>query len=146
MSEQQLRQTLSALDISKMQFENITRQQELVRSSMEEHIRARETLTQYEKTASDEEILIPAGAGVFLHAKVADKSRCITNVGASVMIEKEIGEVVKILDEQLEDLQRAAKELGEQAEKISFAIEDLSRDAREQYTAMQQPAEAIKKK
>jgi len=146
MSEQQLRQTLSAIDVNKMQLENVSRQQEMIRASIEDHMRAKETLAQYEKAGKDEEILIPAGAGVFLHAKVGDKARCITNVGAGVMMEKEIGGVITILEEQLGELQKAARELGEQAEKISYAIEELSRDAREQYTAMQPPSTTMKSK
>ena len=144
MSEQQFRQTMSAIDLSKAQLDNITRQQEMVRTSIEEHLRAKESLTQYSKAKADEEILVPVGAGVFIHANAGNRKSCIASVGAGVLMGKDIPEVEKMLDSQIEDLKKASAELDEQAEKISYAIEELSRDAREQYEALQQPTQKIK--
>ncbi|MDH4123807.1 MAG: prefoldin subunit alpha [Thermoplasmata archaeon] len=139
MSENQLRQTISAIDVSRAQLDNVSRQQEVVRASIEENLRAKDTLANYVNAKEDEEILIPAGAGIFLHAKVGRNRSCIANIGAGVMMEKDIGDIKKLLDEQIEELKKAAQQLDEQGEKIGVAIEELSKDAREQYLAMQQP-------
>lgn len=98
MSEQQLRQTISALDISRAQLENVSRQQELLRGSLEEHLRAKETVENFTKTAENEEILIPVGAGVFIHAKVGSKTTGVANIGAGVMMEKDLPDIMKLLD------------------------------------------------
>lgn len=140
MSEQQFRQTISAIDLSRAQMENIARQQEIVRSSIEEHLRAKETLAQYSKTEENEELLVPVGAGVFIHARAANRKSCITSLGGGVLMEKEIGEAGRILDNRIEELKKASAELDEQAEKISYAIEQLSKEARQQYEALQRPA------
>lgn len=146
MSEQQLRQTISALDLSKAQLENLSRQQELIRGSLEEHMRAKETAEAFSKAKTGEEVLVPAGAGVFLHAKIGDSKSGIANIGAGVMMEKELPEIVKMLDSRIEELRHATQELDEQAEKISYAIEQLSADAQQQYATLQKPAQATKKK
>jgi prefoldin alpha subunit len=137
MSEQRLQQTLSAIDISKAQLENLSRQQEMVRSSLEEHTRAKETVEQISKAEEGEEILVPVGAGVFLHAKVGSKKSGIANVGASIMMERGMQEIVKMLDSRMEELRKASAELDEQTEKIAYAIEQLSADAQQQYVQLQ---------
>lgn len=146
MSEQQLRQTISALDISRAQLENVSRQQEMIRGSLEEHVRAKATIVEFAKAGENEELLVPAGAGVFLHAKAGGKKTGIANIGAGVMMEKDLTDVVKLLDSRIEELRVAVQELDEQAEKISYAVEQLSADAQQQYSAMQGPAPAPKKK
>jgi|YelNatPaOPRAMG01_1025707.scaffolds.fasta_scaffold02451_4 prefoldin alpha subunit len=139
MSEEQFRQTISAIDLSRAQLENVARQQEIVRASIDEHLRAKETLAQYSKVGENEELLVPIGAGVFIHAKAGDRKSCIASIGAGVLMEKEIAEVERILDSRIEELKKAATELDEQAEKITFAIEQLSKEARKQYEALQKP-------
>jgi len=146
MSEKQLRQTMSALELSKAQLDNLSRQQELIRGSLDEHLRAKETVEAFSKTAEGEEVLLPAGAGVFLHAKVGDAKTGITNIGAGVMMEKDLAEISKILDSRIADLKAASQELDEQAEKISYAIEQLSADAQQQYVSMQKPEQPANKK
>ena len=140
MSEQHLQQTLSAIDISKAQLENLSRQQEMVQSSLEEHIRAKESVEQIAKAEENEEILVPVGAGVFLHAKVGNHKTGIANAGASVMMEKGMQDIVKMLDSRIEELRNATKELDVQGEKIGNAIEQLSADAQQQYVELQKPA------
>jgi len=146
MSEQQLRQTLSALDLSKAQLENLSGQQELIRGSLEEHMRAKETVEAFSKTGDGEEILVPAGAGVFLHAKIGGNKSGIANIGAGVMMEKELADISKLLDSRIEELRHAVQELNEQGEKISYAIEQLSADAQQQYASLQKPEQPTKKK
>lgn len=132
---------MSAIDLSRAQLDNVARQQEIVRTSIEEHLRAKEALAQYSKTAENEELLIPVGAGVFVHAKAGNRKSCVTSIGAGVLIEKNIEETEKLLDGRIEELKKASRELDEQAEKITYAIEQLSKEAREQYEALQRPAQ-----
>lgn len=146
MSERQLNQTISALEISRAQLDNVSRQQEIIRASLEEHVRAKATVEEFAKAGEGEQLLVPAGAGVFLHAKAGGEKSGIANIGAGVMMEKELSEIVKILGSRIDELREAAKEIDEQAEKISYAVEQLSADAQQQYAAMQGPEPKPKKK
>jgi len=137
---------MSALDISRAQLENVSQQRELIRGSLEEHLRAKGTIEEFAKAGADELLLVPAGAGVFLHAKVGNNKSGIANIGAGVMMEKDLPEITKLLDSRIEELRQAAQELDEQAEKISYAVEQLSAEAQQQYVAMQKPEPAAKKK
>lgn len=140
MSEQQLRQTVSALDLRRAQLENLSQQQELIRGSIDEHLRAKETLENYLKIGKDEELLVPVGAGVFIKTKTGDQKEALTGIGTGIVLEKDIQEVIKRLDGQLEQLKKSAKELASQAEKISVAVEELTRSAQQQYEELQRSA------
>ena len=137
---------MSALELSKAQLENLSRQQELIRGSLEEHLRAKETAEAFSKAEKGEEVLVPAGAGVFLHAKIGDVKSGIANIGAGAMMERDLPDIAKILDSRIEELKAAAQEMDEQAEKISYAIEQLSAEAQQQYVSMQKPEQPAKKK
>ncbi len=139
MSEQQLRQIITTLDMRRSQFDNITRQQEMIRASIEEHLRAKETLESYSKTDEDEEMLVPVGAGVFIRVRAGKNEKAITAVGSGVLMERNMAEISTRLETRIDDIRKTAEELGAQAEKISSAIEELSMEAQRQYNALQQP-------
>jgi len=138
MGEQQLRQTVSALDIRRAQMENLTRQQEIIRASLEEHMRAKETLESYSKSRDENQLLVPIGAGVFIHVLPGKRETAIGGVGSSVLIERSVSDISKLLDDQIDELKKNSKVLGEEAEKIAAAIEELSVTAQRQYEALQQ--------
>lgn len=139
MSEQQLRQIITTLDMRRSQLDNITRQQEMIRASIEEHLRAKETLESYSKTDEDEEMLVPVGAGVFIRVRAGKNEKAITAVGSGVLMERNMAEISTRLEARIDDIRKTAEELGAQAEKISSAIEELSMEAQRQYNALQQP-------
>jgi len=139
MSEQQLRQIITTLDMRRSQLDNITRQQEMIRASIEEHLRAKETLESYSKTDEDEEMLVPVGAGVFIRVRAGKNEKAITAVGSGVLMERNMAEISTRLEARIDDIHKTAEELGAQAEKISRAIEELSMEAQRQYNALQQP-------
>ncbi|HDP97278.1 MAG TPA: prefoldin subunit alpha [Euryarchaeota archaeon] len=142
MSEQQLKQTVSALDLRRAQLENLSQQQELIRGSIDEHLRAKETLENYLKINKEDELLVPVGAGVFIKTRTGDQKEAMSGIGSGIVVEQDIQEIVKHLDEQLEQLRRSAQELAAQAEKISGAVEELTRSAQQQYEALQRGASA----
>jgi len=59
---------MAVLDQYREQIEALAQQQEIVRISLEEHMRARETLTRYREAGKGAEVLVPVGANSFLVA------------------------------------------------------------------------------
>ena len=142
MSEQQLRQTVSALDMRRAQLENLSQQQELIRGSIDEHLRAKETLENYLKIDKDDELLVPVGAGIFIKTRTGDQKEALSGIGSGIVLERDIKEIVKHLDEQLEQLKISAQELATQTVKISGAVEELTQSAQQQYEALQRGTNA----
>ena len=65
-SETELRRAVSVLDQYRAQLETFQRQQEVLTLSLEELMRAKETMTRYKKAGKGAEVLFPVGANAFL--------------------------------------------------------------------------------
>jgi len=72
LGESDLRRGIAVLDQYREQIEALAQQQDLVRISLEEHLRAKETLTQYRQAGRGAEVLVPIGANSFVAAESKD--------------------------------------------------------------------------
>src|SRR6266446_5305910 len=73
--ETELRRGIAVLDQYRAQIETLAQQQEIVRISLEEHMRARETLVRYREAGKAAEVLVPIGANSFLVAESQDTDK-----------------------------------------------------------------------
>ncbi len=61
-----------------------------------------------------DEILVPLGSGIFFNAKVGRIEKVFVNIGADVVMEKEVEETIKIIDEQIKKIDKAIDETMEE--------------------------------
>lgn len=111
MEESELQQTIAALETSRAQLTALARQEEMLRVSLEEYARARETMVRYAETPIGTEILVPIGANSFLFANVADAEKCIVGIGSEVALEDTLERATDRLDHRIKQLQEVEEEL-----------------------------------
>ena len=58
-----------------------------------------------------DESLIPIGSGVFVKGKLVNKNKVFVNVGADVVVEKNVNEAKKIITTQRESISKLQEEL-----------------------------------
>src|SRR3989442_10883590 len=71
---------MAVLDQYREQIEALAQQQEIVRISLEEHMRARETLTRYQEAGKGAEVLVPVRADSFLVEASKDVDRAFVSI------------------------------------------------------------------
>src|SRR5439155_186737 len=108
LGESDLRRGMAVLDQYREQIEAFAQQQEIVRISLEEHMRARETLTRYREAGKGAEVLVPVGANSFLVAGSKEEAEADVTSGAIGDSGKKIKE--DKLEEVLYDLEIALLE------------------------------------
>ena len=129
-SEADLRRGLAVLDQYREQLEALAQQQEIVRVSLEEHMRARETLLRYEQAGKGAEILVPVGANAFLVAEVKDPANAFVGVGSDLVLFDDI-------PKQLERLDGRIKSIGDAMTAIGQRLADLQQRAENQSASVQ---------
>jgi len=129
-SEAELRRGLAVLDQYREQLEALAQQQEIVRVSLEEHMRARETLLRYEQAGKGAEILVPVGANAFLVAEVKDPAKAFVGVGSDLVLFDDI-------PKQLERLDGRIKSIGDAMTAIGQRLADLQQRAENQSASVQ---------
>jgi prefoldin alpha subunit len=112
-TEDEVRRAVAVLDTQRAQLESLARQEELLQLSLEEYMRAKETVSRYREAGKDAEILVPVGAGAFLIAQVKEDSKALINIGSDIVFEEGVDKATERLEERIKQLEEASKSLGE---------------------------------
>ena len=131
MNDDELRQALYALDVYKAQLEGFAQQAQILQISLEEAVRARETLKAFLNAKEGDELLIPVGAQSFVHAKATGANKAIVGIGNRMSVEKDLDGAVAFLDQ-------SAKEISEVLRKTGASIDEMEATARNLSSAVQQ--------
>src|SRR3989440_12115046 len=110
--ETELRRGIAVLDQYRAQIETLAQQQEIVRISLEEHMRARETLLRYREAGKAAEVLVPIGANSFLVAESKDIKKAFVSIGSDLLVYDEMDRQVERLDARIKSITEAANAIG----------------------------------
>ena len=129
-NDNELRQALSIIEAYKGQLEALSGQAQLFEMSLEETIRARDTLKALKSAKKGDEILVPVGAATFVPMIVAGKQEALVGVGARITLEKNLDEAVEFINANIEEITAALK-------KATEAINNVDSEARKLSAAVQ---------
>lgn len=136
MNDEELKESLYLLEFRKNQLSQLAKQAELLELSANENLRVKETLVNYKNANENDEFLVPLGAEVFIPMKMKKKGRAVASVGADVVVEGDIDNVVKGIDSRIKMLNDASKRIVESMEKMQNEINTLSEKVEKGYSEM----------
>lgn len=137
MAESELRQAMAALETSRAQLDALARQEELLRLSLEEYVRARETMARYSKAPVGTEILVPIGANSFLFASISDVERCIVGIGSEVALEDSMARAMERLDKRIQQLQEVQQGLIQRIQEMEAKVNEYAAAVQRAYEKLQ---------
>jgi len=74
-------------------------------------------------------VMVPAGAGVMLRAKLTDSDRVLADVGAGIAMEKSVKEALELLQKRSDSMQKGIKQLREALEVVGGRMAELQERA-----------------
>ncbi|MDN5357196.1 MAG: prefoldin subunit alpha [Candidatus Methanomethylophilaceae archaeon] len=137
MEEKDLRQALQVLESYKGQMETLSRQINILQVSLEESVRARETLKAFADAKEGDEVLVPIGASVFVAAKVTGSREAIVGIGNRVSIDKDLTEATEYLGSGVVEIQEALKKASAAFSEMQSAANNLADAINAEYEARQ---------
>jgi prefoldin alpha subunit len=137
MAESDLRQAMAALETSRAQLDALARQEELLRISLDEYVRARETMARYAQAPLGTQILVPIGANSFLFANVADVGRCIVGIGSEVALEDSLERAIERLDNRIKQLQEVQEGLVKRMAEMENRVNEYAAAVQRAYEKLQ---------
>ncbi len=143
MAESELRQAVAALETSRAQLDALTRQEELLRISLDEYMRARETMARYTEAPVGTQILVPIGANSFLYATVADVDSCIVGIGSEVALEDTMERAIQRLDHRIKELQDVQENLLKRVAELQNRVNQYAAVVQRIYDKMQEEREEL---
>jgi len=75
-----------------------------------------------------EELLVPVGSGVFIKASLKENKEAIMTVGANVSVDKNIKDVVIIVDKQIEEVKHVIHDMEMELGNLGMRIEELQKE------------------
>ncbi len=129
----ELRRGLAVLDRYREQLEGMAQQQEIVRVSLEEHMRARETLLRYQQAGAGAEVLVPLGASAFVAAAVKDTAKAFVSIGSDLVVYDDIAKQLERLDARIKSITEASGAIGQRLAELQERAEAQSAEVQGLY-------------
>ncbi|MEM4699959.1 MAG: prefoldin subunit alpha [Candidatus Nezhaarchaeales archaeon] len=89
------------------------------------------TIEGAEKMGEGAEVLIPIGGSSYLKARLAHGEKVIVGVGASVAVEKSLGEARKFFEERMSEVSQALASVQSQLESVALRMSQIEPKIRE---------------
>jgi len=122
---QELQQRHMEMQIISQQMQQIQQQLQMIETQLVEVASTKEALSDLEKTKTGSEILAPVSNGIFVKGSLSDNQKLSVNVGSGVVVEKTIPEVIKIIEEQEQEIKNAYENLTEELQKMGTKALEL---------------------
>jgi prefoldin alpha subunit len=124
--KEQLQERVVEMETLRAQGNAIQQQLMVVLNTLQELAIAEQALENLDKLEKKSEILVPLGGGAFVNAALGDTSKVILNLGANVMAEKKRTEALKVLNDQIKQLQDAQLKLENAIATIDMRLNQLT--------------------
>lgn len=77
------------------------------------------SLEDLQKVQPGKEIFVPLSSGIFTKATINDTSELLVNVGANVIVQKDIASTKKLISNQIEEVRKLQKRMMDDLEKMT---------------------------
>ena len=127
--EEQIRELIANIQVNQQRMEALQQQASLVQMSLTDLDNALKALTTLEGKGEDQELLVPIGAGSFVHAKLADPDKVIIGLGAGVSVEKNFADSKGIIQSRRGELEKALLETTSVMDQVAQELARLQQEA-----------------
>ncbi|MBI2652673.1 prefoldin subunit alpha [Candidatus Woesearchaeota archaeon] len=77
------------------------------------------SLDEFNKINAGREIFVPLSSGIFAKASIKDTSELLVNVGANVVVKKDVISTKKLIQKQMEEIQKMQRQMIDELEKMT---------------------------
>jgi len=133
MEEKELQEHLVLYQLLQATFEQLEKQMVAVQKKLVELEATKMAIHELDGVEKEKEILLPIGAGVYGHGKIAHSDKVLVNVGANILINKGLEEASEFVDEREKEIMVAAakveadmKQIVEKMNEIATTVNEAS--------------------
>ena len=116
------------LQILEQQLKQVNQQLLNLDNQLLELQRIEDNLDDLTKTKKNTEMLVALGGGVFSKAELKDNKTVLMNVGANIVVEKDIPSSKKIVSHQIEQMKDVVKQLEEEFQVLAINSQAVQQD------------------
>jgi prefoldin alpha subunit len=125
----ELQEKILTYRILESRLDTLLKQRDVVASKLVEIQNTLDSMDEIEKTK--EEILFPIGAEAYTFGKVVSKNRVMVDIGANVILEKNVEDGKEILNKRKTEMENALGSMQRDIAEVSSALEQLGSEIQE---------------
>lgn len=114
--------------VLQQQAEQMNKYLEELEQKRQEFEQTKESLKEFEKTPVETQTMIPVASGIFAQGKITENKELIVNVGANILVKKNIPQTVDLIDEQVKEIEQAQTKITQDIQKINLEINSLFKE------------------
>ena len=100
-------------------IKQLQKQLDAVTNQLIELTVTRNSLEEFNKLNADKEAFVPLSSGIFAKASIKDTSELLVNVGANVVVKKDIASTKKLVQTQVEEIKKIQRQVIEDLERLT---------------------------
>ncbi len=126
------------LQMLEQQLKQVNQQIVNINAQVLELQRIESNLDDIAKTKGDTEILVSLGGGVLGKAELKDNQTVLMNVGANVVVEKDIPSSIEMIKHQIVQMKDVAMQMEQEFQILAMNSQVLQRDLQEMVSEMKE--------
>jgi prefoldin alpha subunit len=128
-SEEQIRELIARIQMNQQRMDALQQQANLVQMSLNDLDSALKALTTLDGKGDGQELLVPIGAGSFVHAKLAEPDTVIIGLGAGVSVEKNFADSKGIIQSRRTELEKVLLDTTGAIDQVGSELMRLQQEA-----------------
>jgi len=116
MSQEEIQKKYMEYQMLQQQMKSIEKQMESVDNELAEVQMAINSLNELAEV-KESETLVPINSGIYAKARLSKVDNLVVNIGAGVMVEKDVEATKKLLNEQLDEITKVKSKMSAEMEK-----------------------------
>ncbi|MBP5734606.1 MAG: prefoldin subunit alpha [Candidatus Methanomethylophilaceae archaeon] len=138
MNDDELRQMLALMESYKNRTEALSRQVNVLRSTLDEVNMANESIKALLAANEGDEIMVPIGASSFMTVKVASNKNIVVGIGSNISVEKSPEDASQYMEANAAELTEALKKTVDALNEVQKALSTVSEAVQIEYMNRQQ--------
>jgi prefoldin alpha subunit len=128
-SEEQIRELISRIQLNQQRMDALQQQANLVQMSLNDLDSALKALTTLDGKGDGQEMLVPIGAGSFVHARLAEPDKVIIGLGSGVSVEKNFADSKGIIQSRRTELEKVLLDTNGAIDQVGSELMRLQQEA-----------------
>jgi len=139
--QKQLNEKYMELQIFEQQLKQVNQQLLNLDNQLLELQRIEENLGDLTKTKKNTELLVALGGGVFSKTELTDNKTVLMNVGANIIIEKDIPSSKEVIGHQIDQIKTVMKQLEQEFQVLAANSQTIQQDLQKLSSEMKEKAQ-----
>ena len=106
-------------------IKQLQKQLEVLTNHLVEMHSTSSSLDDLDKIKKDKEMFVPISSGIFAKGTISNTSELLVNVGANVVVSKDIASAKKLIQHQIDEMKKVHKRMVEELEKMAQKASEL---------------------